>query len=87
MNITGNQAVIWPSPKLGYFLWQVVDDSSIGTWINTSKEDINVTEGELIVPPIHNSRLFMPSFVSVSYKLKAGAYRVRYTAPRRWRAA
>jgi hypothetical protein len=42
VNITGNQAVIWPSPKLGHFLWQVVDDSSAGTWINTSREDINM---------------------------------------------
>jgi hypothetical protein len=42
MNITGNQAVTWPSPKLGHFLWQVVDDSSVGTWINTSREDINM---------------------------------------------
>jgi hypothetical protein len=42
VNIEGNQAVIWPSPKLGHFLWQVMDDSSVGTWINTSREDINM---------------------------------------------
>jgi hypothetical protein len=42
MNISGNQAVTWPSPKLGHFLWQVMDDSSVGTWINTSREDINM---------------------------------------------
>jgi hypothetical protein len=42
MNITVIQAVIWPSPKLGHFLWQVMDDSSVGTWINTSREDINM---------------------------------------------
>jgi hypothetical protein len=42
MNISGNQAVRWPSPKLGHFLWQVADDSSVGTWINTSREDINM---------------------------------------------
>jgi hypothetical protein len=42
VNITGNQAVIWLSSKLGHFLWQVVDDSSVGTWINTSREDINM---------------------------------------------
>jgi hypothetical protein len=38
MNIAGIQAVRWPSPKLGHFLWQAVDDSSVGTWINTSKQ-------------------------------------------------
>jgi hypothetical protein len=42
MNIAGIQAVTWPSPKLGHFLWQAVDDSSVGTWINTSREDINM---------------------------------------------
>jgi hypothetical protein len=42
MNIAGIQVVTWPSPKLGHFLWQVVDDSSVGTWINTSREDINM---------------------------------------------
>jgi hypothetical protein len=40
MNITGIQAVRWPSPKLGHFLWQVVDDSSVGTWINTSRRTL-----------------------------------------------
>jgi hypothetical protein len=35
---------VWPSPKLGHFLWQVVDDSSVGTWINTSKENINMSQ-------------------------------------------
>jgi hypothetical protein len=46
MNIAGIQAVTWPSPKLGHFLWQAVDDSSVGTWINTSKQYMHSTWGQ-----------------------------------------
>jgi hypothetical protein len=28
---------------VGHFLWQVVEHSSVGTWINTAKEDITMT--------------------------------------------
>jgi hypothetical protein len=37
------QAVTWPTNKAGHFLWRVVEHPIIGTWINTSKEDIAMT--------------------------------------------
>jgi hypothetical protein len=37
------QAVTWPTNKVGHFLWQVAEHSSVGNWINTSKEDITMT--------------------------------------------